>query len=68
MNWIKTDDGTWMNLDYLSEIKIYKPVDVGQYMIKAWSAGEDTGFELYNKCFKTKEEAQEYLNQIMAGR
>lgn len=63
-NWIKTDDGTWVNLDYLTATAVYKDDGINQFMIRAWTNRDDR-FDLFNKCFSTREEAQEYLDKIM---
>lgn len=69
MNWAKVDN-SWVNFDNISEIFIRYFDDIVQYEIYCVfmpikNQDDDYKMQLFNKCFRDRESAQDYLDEFM---
>ncbi len=69
MNWAKVDD-SWVNFDNFSDIYIRYFKDINQYEIHAYiipikDQRDEKQIQLFKKCFRDRENAQDYLDEFM---
>jgi len=70
MNWVKFDD-LWVNTDCIYQIWVKQTMaDPDQFNIFALennygNSDSYNQYEIFNACFRTREEAQEYLDKFM---
>ncbi len=64
--WFRVEDGSWFNLDKITNISIELMVD-GCWVIYCHFDRHDRGWKLFWKEFDTQEQAQKYLDEFFCA-